>query len=182
MLWFTALGLTAYGTLVLWGSGWAALPYAIYAVFYATASDSRWHETSHGTAFATDWMNNALYEIASFMVMRESVLWRWSHTHHHSDTIVVGRDPEIQVSRPPNMWTHLGSIFCIGSYRAYFSGLPRHARGIFTADERSFVPESEFAKITRNARIISRTARRRGRRFAGVWRPIRSKHARENCF
>ncbi|MEI8309348.1 MAG: hypothetical protein WCH98_01190 [Verrucomicrobiota bacterium] len=26
--------------------------------------------SSHGTAFKTDWMNNALYELASFMVMR----------------------------------------------------------------------------------------------------------------
>jgi Na+-transporting NADH:ubiquinone oxidoreductase subunit F len=154
LLWFTLLGLTAYGTLVLWGSGWAALPYAIYAVLYATASDSRWHETGHGTAFATDWMNNVLYEIASFMVMRESVLWRWSHTRHHSDTIIVGRDPEIQVPRPPNMRTHLGSLFCLGNYRTYFSGLLRHAYGILTADERSYVPESEFAKITRHARII----------------------------
>ena len=154
LLWFTLLGLTAYGTLILWGSGWAALPYAIYAVLYATASDSRWHETSHGTAFATDWMNDVLYEIASFMVMRESVLWRWSHTRHHSDTIITGRDPEIQVPRPPNMWTHLGSLFCIGNYRVYFSRLPRHACGVLTADERSYVPESEFAKITRNARII----------------------------
>ena len=37
------------------------------------------------------------------MVMRESVVWRWSHTRHHSDTIIVGRDPEIQVSRPPDI-------------------------------------------------------------------------------
>ena len=47
------------------------------------------------TAFKTDWMNNTLYEFASFMVMRESMVWRWSHTRHHSDTIIVGRDPEI---------------------------------------------------------------------------------------
>ena len=68
-------------------------PLAIYAVLYASTSDSRWHEAGHGTAFKTDWMNNALYEIASFMVMRESTVWRWSHTRHHSDTIIVGRDP-----------------------------------------------------------------------------------------
>jgi len=31
------------------------------------------------------------------MVLRESTPWRWSHTRHHSDTIIVGRDPEIAV-------------------------------------------------------------------------------------
>jgi fatty acid desaturase len=101
ILWFVLLGATAWATVTLWGTWWVVLPYALYAVLYATASDSRWHEAGHGTAFKTDWMNNVLYEISSFMVLRESVVWRWSHTRHHSDTIIVGRDPEIQVSRPP---------------------------------------------------------------------------------
>jgi fatty acid desaturase len=63
LLWFALLTLAGWGTVALWGSGWAALPYLAYAVLYATASDSRWHEAGHGTAFRTDWMNNALYEI-----------------------------------------------------------------------------------------------------------------------
>ena len=92
---------SAYATWFLWPTAWAILPYALYAILYATMSDSRWHESVHGTAFKTDWMNNALYEIASFMVMREATVWRWSHNRHHSDTIVVGRDPEIAVPRPP---------------------------------------------------------------------------------
>jgi Na+-transporting NADH:ubiquinone oxidoreductase subunit F len=153
-LWFGLLGLTAAGTVALWGTWWAALPYLVYAVLYATASDSRWHEAGHGTAFKTDWMNNLLYEVASFMVMRESVVWRWSHTRHHSDTIIVGRDPEIQISRPPDLRTQFLSLFATGVYRSYFPSLLRHARGAMTAEERTFVPESEFPKIYRNARII----------------------------
>jgi len=47
----------------------AVAPFLIYGVLYASSSDSRWHESGHGTAFRTDWLNNALYEIASFMVM-----------------------------------------------------------------------------------------------------------------
>ncbi len=101
LLWFTLLFASGYATYFLWGSWWVCVPYAVYSVLYASTSDSRWHETGHGTAFKTDWMNNALYEIASFMVMRESIVWRWSHNRHHSDTIIVGRDPEIAVPRPP---------------------------------------------------------------------------------
>ena len=103
ILWFALIFGSAYGTYALWGTWWAILPYLVYAVLYASTSDSRWHESEHGTSFKTDWMNSALYEIASFMVMRESTLWRWSHTRHHSDTIIVGRDPEIAVPRPPNV-------------------------------------------------------------------------------
>jgi len=154
ILWFAILGVTAWATLALWGTWWAVVPYLIYAVFYATASDSRWHEAGHGTAFATDWMNNALYEVASFMVMRESVLWRWSHTRHHSDTVVVGRDPEIQIPRPPDLVSQALGFLCIGSYRTYFPSVIRHALGRITDVERTFIPETEFSKIFRNARII----------------------------
>ena len=72
-----------------------------YGVLYGSASDSRWHECGHGTAFRTDWLNNAVYQIACFMIMREPTLWRWSHARHHTDTIIVGRDPEIAAMRPP---------------------------------------------------------------------------------
>ncbi len=102
LIWFALILGFAYATYFLWPTGWATLPYLMYCVLYASSSDSRWHEAGHGTAFKTDWMNNVLYEIASFMVMRESTVWRWSHTRHHSDTIIVGRDPEIAVPRPPN--------------------------------------------------------------------------------
>ena len=151
---FLILLVTGCATIVLWGSWWMLLPYAIYAVFYGTSSDSRWHECGHGTAFKTDWMNTALYEIASFMVLRESVVWRWSHNRHHSDTIVVGRDPEIQVPRPPDVFGLVLSLTAANVYRTYFPSLLRHALGRMTAGERTFIPESEFPKVCRNARII----------------------------
>jgi MocE subfamily Rieske [2Fe-2S] domain protein len=129
------------------------IPYLIYAVLYGTSSDSRWHECGHGTAFKTDWMNSALYEVASFMVMRESVVWRWSHNRHHSDTIIVGRDPEIQIPRPPDIRALVLSLFNVGGYRTYFPNLFRHALGRMSAGERTFIPESEFPKVYRNARL-----------------------------
>jgi MocE subfamily Rieske [2Fe-2S] domain protein len=153
LLWLTLILGSAYVTFMLWGSWWAALPYAVYAVLYASTSDSRWHESSHGTAFKTDWMNNALYEIASFMVMRESTLWRWSHTRHHSDTIIVGRDPEIAVPRPPDIKALIMGFFNLGVYPVYFGKILRHSLGHMSADEKTFIPESEFPKIHRKARI-----------------------------
>ena len=72
-------------------------------MLYGSATDSRWHECGHGTAFKTRWMNDAVYQIACFMIMRKPTIWRWSHTRHHTDTIIVGRDPEIVALRPPDM-------------------------------------------------------------------------------
>ncbi len=153
LLLITILVGTAIATILLWGTWWAVIPYLIYAVFYGTSSDSRWHECSHGTAFRTDWMNNVVYEVASFMVMRESVVWRWSHARHHSDTIIVGRDPEIQVPRPPNIKDLVLSLINFGGYKTYYPGLIRHAMGKVTDAERTYIPETEFGKIVRNARI-----------------------------
>ena len=125
----------------------------IYGALYASTSDSRWHESSHGTAFKTDWMNNALYEIASFMVMREAVVWRWSHARHHSDTIIVGRDAEIAFPRPIAIVGSILKFFSIPTFFKYFQTVLLHVRGRMTPAERTFIPEAEFGKVIWRARI-----------------------------
>ena len=155
ILWFALIFATGFATYTLRGSWWAVLPYLAYAMLYASTSDSRWHETGHGTAFKTDWMNNALYEIASFMVMRESVIWRWSHNRHHSDTIIVGRDPEIAVPRPPDVKAIVMNFFGLRVYVFYFRAVAMHCLGRMSAAEKTFVPGSEFQHIYRNARIYA---------------------------
>lgn len=153
IIWFALILGCAAATVALWPSWWAALPFLCYAALYASTSDSRWHEAGHGTAFKTDWMNNALYEIASFMVMRESVIWRWSHTRHHSDTIIVGRDPEIAVPRPPDLKAFILSFFNWGVYLKYYRRIFLHAFGKMADEEKTFVPESEYPRVFRRARL-----------------------------
>jgi MocE subfamily Rieske [2Fe-2S] domain protein len=153
ILWFALIIGSGLAGFLLWGTWWAIVPFAIYGVLYASTSDSRWHESSHGTAFKTDWMNNALYEIASFMVMRESTVWRWSHTRHHSDTIIVGRDPEIAVPRPPDVPALLMGFFNLKVYPKFFQHILLHSRGRMSADEKTYIPESEFPKVFLRARI-----------------------------
>lgn len=155
LIWFALLIASGVCGYRLWQaeSGWAVVPFMIYGVLYASTSDSRWHESSHGTAFKTDVLNNVLYEIASFMVMRESTAWRWSHTRHHSDTIIVGRDPEIAVPRPPDI---LGVILRFFSFKVipkYFYNVLLHCAGRLTAEEKTFIPESEYEKVIVRARI-----------------------------
>ena len=153
LLWFALIFGSGYFTYLLWGSWWVIAPYMVYSVLYASTSDSRWHETGHGTAFKTDWMNNVLYEIASFMVMRESTVWRWSHNRHHSDTIIVGRDPEIAVPRPPNIRAIILSFFNLGGYPKYFKHILLHSLGRVDAAERTFIPVMEYPAVYRRARV-----------------------------
>jgi fatty acid desaturase len=102
-IWLGAMALLGGLGAWFWGS-WVAAPFFLcYGVLYGSASDSRWHEAGHGTAFRTRWMNDVVYQIASFMIMREPTVWRWSHARHHTDTLIVGRDPEIVAMRPPRL-------------------------------------------------------------------------------
>src|SRR4051812_36017305 len=57
LIWFAALAITGGLGGYFWGSWWAVPFFAAYGVLYGTASDSRWHECGHGTAFKTRWMN-----------------------------------------------------------------------------------------------------------------------------
>jgi MocE subfamily Rieske [2Fe-2S] domain protein len=154
-LWFALIIGSGWAGYELWQAGnwWAAVPFMVYGVLYASTSDSRWHESGHGTAFKTDWLNNVLYEIASFMVMRESTVWRWSHTRHHSDTIIVGRDPEIAVPRPPDIISLMLSFFALTVIPKYFRGVFYHCTGQMAPDEKTFIPESEYEKVVLRARI-----------------------------
>ena len=152
-IWLALLAATGWAGFVFWGTGWAVPAFLAYGILYASTSDSRWHESSHGTAFKTDWMNNALYEFASFLVMRESTIWRWSHTRHHSDTIIVGRDPEIAVPRPPDMKAFFLGFFSAKVIPKYFARLLLHSTGRLAEDEQTFVPESEAPKVFFKARI-----------------------------
>ena len=149
-LWFALIIGSGWVAYRLWcvGNPWAVVPFLLYGTLYASSSDSRWHECSHGTAFKTDWLNDGLYEIASFMLMREATIWRWSHTRHHSDTNIVGRDPEIAVPTPPHIpGLLLNEFFGIKTIPRYFWNLLLHSSGRLTADQKTFIPESEYRKV-----------------------------------
>ena len=132
---------------------WSLLIFDVYGVLYGSASDARWHECGHGTAFKTHWMNDAVYEIASFMLMRNPVTWRWSHARHHTDTIIVGRDAEIAVMRPPDLLrVALNFVGIVDVWRS-LNALVRNAAGILSDDEKSFIPEEEWGKAVFSARV-----------------------------
>lgn len=153
IIWFGLIISCGYLVFIWWGSWAAIFPYFIYSVLYASTSDSRWHESSHGTAFKTDWMNNVLYEIASFMVFRQSTVWRWSHTRHHSDTLIRGRDPEIAVPRPPKIRMVLLAFVGIRGAIPEMKRTFLHAAGRIDPEVATYLPVHEYSKVIFKARI-----------------------------
>jgi fatty acid desaturase len=152
-IWVGALVLSGAGGAWFWGTWWCVPFFLVYGVLYGSATDSRWHECGHGTAFRTQWMNTVVYQIACFMIMRNPVTWRWSHTRHHTDTVIVGRDPEIAVMRPPDLARLVLNFFGILDAWHAMVDMVRNAAGIIGAEETTFIPESEQPKAVFIARI-----------------------------
>jgi len=146
------------GTAVLaWSvrdSWWAIPAFALYGMLYGGSADSRWHESGHSTAFRTGWANELLYYPACFMLMREPTVWRWSHVRHHSDTIVVGRDPEIVFPRPFAFGTWIGNLLGLFGVPMMLRRIVRHARGRVDADVQSFVPAEKHRSVVTEARLF----------------------------
>lgn len=154
LLWMGLLvgaGVIAYRTL---GSWWAVPAFAVYGALYGGAADPRWHETGHGTAFRSRLANDLVYPVASFMLLREPTLWRWSHVRHHSDTIIVGRDPEIAFPRPPKLRVLLPNYLHVFNGTAMLKRMVAHAFGRIDGHSRDIVPKHELRRVVWEARIF----------------------------
>lgn len=139
--------------IALWPSLWSAPFWLAYGVLYGSAMDSRWHECGHGTAFRTARYNDWVYQIASFCMVRNPVTWRWSHARHHTDTVIVGRDPEIVAMRPPALFRIFLNFFGILDAFHGWKTMLVNAAGRIDPEQASFIPESEQPKVVRIARI-----------------------------
>lgn len=152
ILYISLIGAGVLG-LYSWGTWWAIPAFLLYGIIYAASGDSRWHECGHGTAFKTPWMNEVIYQIASFQVLRSATPWRWSHTRHHTDTYVVGRDPEIFTERPPIWKVVLMEVGHLYGGPVEIKRFVIHCFGKLDAVEKEYIPASEHRKTFIEARI-----------------------------
>ncbi len=147
MILFAGLGIA------LWPSWWSAPFWLAYGVLYGSAMDSRWHECGHGTAFRTQKYNDWMYQFASFCMVRNPVTWRWSHARHHTDTVIVGRDPEIVAMRPPALLRICLNFLGIVDASVGWKTMMQNAFGQIDPEAATYIPESEQPKVIRVARI-----------------------------
>lgn len=150
---FGLMAVFAIVAIALMPSWWSVPFWLAYGVLYGSAMDSRWHECGHGTAFKTRWMNKAVYQIACFCMMRDPSCWKFSHARHHSDTVIVGRDPEIAIMRPVVMAKMAANIVGIIDVWDGVKRMMRHASGRILPDEAEYMEAVFFPQTIRTARI-----------------------------
>lgn len=153
IIWVAGLIVLGYLAYLSWGTWWAIPAFFAYGILYATPADSRWHECGHGTAFKTPWMNEVVYQMASFMMLRSATPWRWSHTRHHTDTFIVGQDPEILTERPPVWRVLIMEIFHLYGGPKEVKRFILHTFGKLDSAERVYIPASEHRKTFWEARV-----------------------------
>jgi fatty acid desaturase len=152
-LWLLLLLLSGAAAVWTWGTWWCVPAFAAYGLLYS-ASDHGAHELSHGTPFKTRWLNEALLHLCGFMTLHEVHYWRWSHTRHHTHTLIAGRDPEIASPRPPSLPAIASDLFFLSSGFRQLRNILGHAAGRINADGRHFIPPSEQAKVIRASRVF----------------------------
>ena len=150
-IWLGVLAVSGVAAVLAWGTLWCVPALAVYGTFYA-AADHRGHELSHGTPFRTRWLNEVLYHLCAFMTLREAYYYRWSHSRHHTHTIIVGRDPEIAAPRPPDVLGMVLDLFFLKDGARMIGKILRNATGSLVDQDRHFIPESEKAKVVRSSR------------------------------
>lgn len=106
------LSATGYAVLQLSGAAWlaAAFAHGIALIFLFTPL----HESIHGTAFRSPWLNAAVAEAAGFLLLLPPRYFRYFHFAHHRFTQDPAHDPELKTPKP-DTWLRYGW---------YLSGFP----------------------------------------------------------
>ena len=102
-------GSTATATILLWQRelwGWMVLALFVHGTFY-TFSGAAFHELTHGTVFASRWLNKLFLGIFAFLALQNSVFFKESHTRHHACTLHGACDGEVVLPDRFTLWSYL---------------------------------------------------------------------------
>jgi len=154
ILWLTLLVGTGTAAFLSLGTLWAIPAFAVFGMMYGGSADSRWHENGHGTVFSAGWANDAMYDLACFLTLREPTMWRFQHVRHHSHTSIVGLDPEISVKRPVAYRKVLLNYLLLINGPVMLWRILQHSCGYNDAYTKEIVPAGMLRRVAWEARVF----------------------------
>ncbi len=125
----------------------AMLPLGILIMFQFTAL----HETTHGTAFRTAWLNALVMRVSGFLTLVQPEWFRFFHFAHHRHTQDPEHDPELEGGKPESVSAYLVYLSGLTVWRGNVAVLLRNASG--RADW-PYVPERRRAALVTEARAM----------------------------
>ncbi|MBE1281962.1 MAG: hypothetical protein GJ676_01500 [Rhodobacteraceae bacterium] len=136
------------------GTIWVWPAMLLYGIFLTVPAYSMSHETAHGTAFKTRWLNECVLWVTSLIYVEEPLHRRYTHTNHHTFTWHVGKDSQMPFDTPMTLigWLHEITGFALARFHTQV--LFQLALGRFSDIQNAVIPEQEKPKLVRNARIF----------------------------
>ncbi len=153
-LWLNAIVLTSGLIYLTLGTFWLLPAMLIHGIFLCVPTYSMSHETAHGTAFRTRLLNETVLWVSSLIYMEEPLHRRYTHTSHHTFTWWAKKDPQFPYDTPMNLKGWITEITGFGLLRFHIGVFWHLATKNYTEMIRRCAPDSEFPKMTRNARIM----------------------------
>lgn len=149
------LALLAAGTawILAWrGSAAVLLPMVLHGIVVVHLF-APFHETSHGSAFSTRRLNDAVEWFCGLALGLPPTHFRFEHADHHAYTQQPGRDPEM-IASAETLRGYLVYATAWPYFRSLVSTLLRLSVGRFSEEERRFLPPARLAEATRETRVM----------------------------
>ena len=112
------------------------------------------HETTHGTAFRTRWLNEAVFWFTSLIYGHEPYHRRYSHASHHTHTEIRGVDAQKPWNNPLTLWQYIKKVSGIGDIVGFPRMLLPHAVGYIPERVKTYTPESALPNLIWGARVF----------------------------
>ena len=129
------------------------------------------HETSHGTAFRTRWINETVYWFTSLLYGQEPSYRRYAHAAHHAHTQFRGLDAQMSWHHPLTLWRYISKVSGFDEISGFPRIALRHALGRIPDAVEAFVPRAKWPRLVWGARLFLgiHVAFIAGFALAGAW-------------
>ncbi|MEM6489369.1 MAG: fatty acid desaturase [Pseudomonadota bacterium] len=143
-----AIAVTGTALWLTWGTWWAVPLFAVHGVLLNFLYAGQ-HELSHGTVFATRWVNVLFGRIIGFLMLYPRDFDRIQHWAHHQHTQNWEKDGEL-VREPYTLRSYLMWFWGPSYWYSRVARLVRLTRGVVLEP---YVRPDEHATVIREARV-----------------------------
>lgn len=163
---FGAIGLTGWLLWSTWGT-WAAVPVFIVHGVLINFLYAGQHELSHGTVFATKWVNEWLGRLIGFLMIFPRDFDQIQHFAHHQHTSDWEKDGEL-AREPYTLTSYLLWVSGVTYWTTRIQRVVRFARGIVIEP---YIRPDQHARVIREGRwhLALYAALAAGSVAAGTW-------------
>ncbi len=152
--WIPSLLFSGYLVHMAMDSLWLWPAMFVYGSIISLPAYALSHESAHGTAFRTRWLNELMLWITSLIYMEEPLHRRYTHTNHHSYTWHVDKDSQMPFDTPVTLRVWLLEVSGWALTHFHLLTLLRLLSGRYTEIMKWVIPRDEFPRLRRNAFIF----------------------------